>query len=100
MNEQLDKIADQVMYEFKDAFSCSNECGSIPDEFFVRFAELIAQLEESPNSTKTLVESEKREWVGLTDKEIIQLSKVHGTGFIPDNYLARAIEAKLKEKNT
>jgi len=93
MNEQLDKIADQVMYEFKDAFSCSNECGSIPDEFFVRFAELIAQAEKS----------KKREWVGLTDEEIgLEWHYLHDDeGNSPDEWVfARAIEAKLKEKNS
>ena len=42
-NKRIDQISDQVMYEFKDAFSCSNDCGIIPDEFFERFAELIVR---------------------------------------------------------
>jgi hypothetical protein len=50
--------------------------------------------------TIPLYTAPQREWVGLTDEEIITLSKMHGSGFVPDNYLARAIEDKLKEKNT
>jgi hypothetical protein len=38
----------------------------------------------------------KRKWVGLTDEEISALSKGH----IVRSTYARAIEAKLKEKNT
>jgi uncharacterized lipoprotein NlpE involved in copper resistance len=37
----------------------------------------------------------KRPWVGLTDEEISACSKGHMTR----NAFARAIEAKLKEKN-
>ena len=45
----------------------------------------------------------KREWVGLTDEEISDLwCKVSNTDFvtIDTHEFARAIEAKLKEKNT
>jgi hypothetical protein len=38
----------------------------------------------------------KRTWVGLTDEEIWE----EGADNIIDFYFARAIEAKLKEKNT
>jgi hypothetical protein len=41
--------------------------------------------------------AKKREWVGLTDEEIKQCVDSRG-GFVED--FARAIEAKLKEKNT
>jgi hypothetical protein len=37
----------------------------------------------------------KREWVGLTDEEVSQL-----IGGMPHGKMVRAIEAKLKEKNT
>lgn len=41
MNERIDRIADQVMWEFNDVFkNCDN---TIPDEFFERFAELIVR---------------------------------------------------------
>jgi hypothetical protein len=39
----------------------------------------------------------KREWVGLTDEEVIKCTPTWG-GTVED--VARAIEAKLKEKNT
>ena len=45
----------------------------------------------------------KREWVGLTDEEISDLwCKVSNTDFVTadTHVFARAIEAKLKEKNT
>ena len=44
----------------------------------------------------------KKEWVGLTDEEIINL--IHDIRWenmvVTTHYLAKAIEAKLKEKNT
>ena len=45
----------------------------------------------------------KREWVGLTDEEISDLwCKVSNTDFVTadTHEFARAIEAKLKERNT
>ena len=45
-----------------------------------------------------LVASAEREWVGLTDEEILKIySKPCGSDYID---YAKAIEAKLKEKNT
>ena len=43
-----------------------------------------------------------REWVGLTDEEILEeYRQSYGDdGDLTDVYFARAIEAKLKEKNT
>ena len=43
----------------------------------------------------------KREWVGLTDEEIAEIAATPAA--IPGSYVhsfARAIEAKLREKNT
>ena len=46
---------------------------------------------------------EKREWVGLTDDEIdsmVEITDLSGAYYYDDLFaLARAIEAKLKEKN-
>ena len=45
----------------------------------------------------------KREWQGLTDEEIEKLVydiRSQTTGVVATAYVARAIEAKLKEKNT
>ncbi len=44
--------------------------------------------------TKLYTAPPKREWVGLTDEEVWDLYTDRG------NVFARAIEAKLKEKNT
>jgi hypothetical protein len=43
----------------------------------------------------------KKEWVGLTDEEILEeYRQAYGDdGDLTDVYFARAIEAKLKEKN-
>ena len=46
----------------------------------------------------------RKEWVGLTDEEIVAVNKEEGTCWeVPDSLaitVAKAIEAKLKEKNT
>ena len=45
----------------------------------------------------------KAEWVGLTDEEIVAATNaVHGFGAVKqkDMNFAKAIEAKLKERNT
>ena len=54
---------------------------------------------------EAIAEAEKREWVGLTDEEVYPLANEHLHHQI-ESYevsgiynLARAIEAKLKEKN-
>lgn len=83
----------------------------------------IDDAEEPPNSTKPVVKSDKDwkgwlkrdvyfedgeplmhsepEWVGLTDADIAQAMQgsVEGSNMLPYQF-ARAIEAKLKEKNT
>lgn len=47
---------------------------------------------------KAIEEAEKREWVGLTDEDIWQLRR-EGANEVSDKDF-KAIEAKLKEKNT
>ena len=42
----------------------------------------------------------QRTWVGLTDEQIDDLAEHHGLGCMVYEPFARAIEAKLKEKNT
>ena len=44
-----------------------------------------------------IVEKGKREWVGLTDEEI---RDIHWSKPMDEYSFARAIEAKLKEKNS
>ena len=45
-----------------------------------------------------LAELQQREWVGLTDEEILKSEWAIGANDVLLNF-ARAIEAKLKEKN-
>ena len=54
------------------------------------------------NPTETHTCTPKREWVGLTDEEILEeYRQSYGDdGNLTDVYFTRAIEAKLKEKNT
>ncbi len=47
----------------------------------------------------TIPPAAQREWVGLTDEEVTAL-KHNGKRYISSQEFARAIEAKLKEKNT
>jgi hypothetical protein len=49
---------------------------------------------------KPVVESEKRKWIGLTDKEILKLYRVVTKSAWDCFMYARVIEARLKEKNT
>ena len=42
--------------------------------------------------------AEKKEWVGLTDKEIAEIYNQDSLIYMPSEFY-RAIEAKLKEKN-
>ena len=42
----------------------------------------------------------KREWVGLTDEEIEKACVPLGAAMLSFTEVARAIEAKLKERNT
>ena len=56
----------------------------------------------SSNITPLYTAPPKKEWVGLTDEEIVAATNaVHGFGAIKqkDMNFAKAIEAKLKEKN-
>ena len=46
-----------------------------------------------------LAELQQREWIGLTDEEILKSEWAIGANDVLLNF-ARTIEAKLKEKNT
>ena len=61
--------------------------------------------EEWPNPIPLYTAPPRREWVGLTEEEVYPLANAH-LRYQPESYsvsgiydLARAIEAKLKEKN-
>jgi hypothetical protein len=47
-----------------------------------------------------LRQTPQRPWVGLADEEIDDLAEFHGLDFMSYEPFTRAIEAKLKEKNT
>ena len=68
------------------------------DEEFNRIEREAAMRKESVKATMT-----KREWVGLTDEEMSEIIDEE-IGFNscwgPEEAFARAIEAKLREKNT
>ena len=55
---------------------------------------------------QAIAEAEKREWVGLTDEQIEELANPllrnvgNATVLASYEYFARAVETKLKEKNT
>jgi DNA topoisomerase IB len=57
--------------------------------------------EEIDELRQAIAEEEKREWVGLTDEEIVEIAATPAA--IRGSYVhsfAQAIEAKLREKNT
>jgi len=58
---------------------------------------------ETIQAIKTRLAPPKKEWVGLTDEEIVEVLfelKTETMGVIRTERLARAVEAKLKEKNS
>jgi hypothetical protein len=63
-------------------------------------------VEYHADGTRTVRIQPKREWVGLTDDEIVKLwswsmtAEAEQTATTQQHAFARAIEAKLKEKNT
>jgi len=61
------------------------------------FNEIERQAKQRKESVKAAVEKPQRPWVGLTDAEIGEIYRI---GWANNMELARAIEAKLKEKNT
>ena len=76
------------------AFQC---CEHGDDEWFITSAEAY---KVNPNRYKyraLYTAPPQREWVGLTDKEITDLWEAPGDS---GSEFARAVEAKLKEKNT
>jgi len=56
--------------------------------------------ENASAPTGHLFQIPKREWVGLTEDEAIELLPVGDWEIEPTLDFAKAIEAKLKEKNT
>jgi len=71
---------------------------SIKDGMETRFTRMYPNDFYKPTDITPVYKSQQRTWVGLTDDEIYQVMQdrtwMHTEG------LCRAIEAKLKEKNT
>ena len=75
-----------------------------------RLVEILTTAMEKPEIANALIQrvintlnrQEEREWQRLTDEEILEeYRQSYGDdGNLTDVYFARAIEAKLKEKNT
>jgi hypothetical protein len=62
------------------------------------FEQSVTDPENQPSQYGTVL---MKEWVGLTDEEIIGMkAAIKGTLDVQFGVFARAIEAKLKEKNT
>ena len=73
---------------------------SVHDEYEVRERLRKTKLHLNAHINLAAALMEPKPWAGLTDEEIVYLSKTVGNGVINDGHFARAIEAKLKEKNT
>ena len=97
MNERIREIADESA---KYAAIMALPTGKGGDELFLeKFAELIIEERRKMDIFDTRLRQidGKREWVGLTDEEFHDLQIEH----IDDPWATfKAIEAKLKEKNT
>ena len=81
---------------------CTKIEGNQFDTFKVRYEDAV-KLKDLPVGTKLYTAPPKREWVGLTDKEIQQV--VYDLGTIGDLShdefdIARAVAQALKERNT
>ena len=58
------------------------------------------EIDNIPIGTMLYTRPQPAAWVGLTDEEIDELARTMVKGNKSVNWLAQAIEAKLKEKNT
>ena len=74
---------------------CTKIEGNQFDTFKVRYEDAV-KLKDLPVGTKLYTAPPKREWVGLTDEEEIELDETYGDDF---NAYIDARDAKLKEKN-
>ena len=98
------ELMQQALYYMDDG------CGKYSDDYRKLIDALRARLaqpepEELARLEQAMIEAWKpipqREWQGLTDEEILEeYRQSYGDdGNLTDVYFARAIEAKLKEKN-
>ena len=72
---------------------------SVHDEYDVRERLRKTRLHINAHINLAAALMEPKPWIGLTNDEIVYLSKTVGNAVINDGRFARAIEAKLKEKN-
>jgi hypothetical protein len=79
------------------------QCEEHPDHEGIVTEQMIRNRmqEEIDELRQSIAEEEKREWVGLTEIEICDIEADELTSASSETFsFARAIEAKLKEKNT
>jgi hypothetical protein len=99
--QALDKKATPQPQKHQDEFKCPY-CYDDPQPQRCINCESLEQ--QNTWLDQKLAEFEKREWVGLTDEQIESLwdhgMYVHCSGITALRAITRAIEAKLKEKNT
>ena len=70
-----------------------------PTQVPEQLAKYVAALVNGTHEITSVAIRPKREWRGLTDEEIDELSRTMVKGNKSVNWLCRAIEAKLREKN-
>ena len=92
----LRKAAEQALKYFEDAHGLEDE------EVAIREAlrQALAQPVDLAKVAEVGIWGHKRQWVGLSDEEIqAERHKLDTTAGWTYNHFARAIEAKLREKN-
>jgi hypothetical protein len=108
MNERIKELAEQVYGsahhdDFKFAELIVLECLDVVDK---EVRDRLAQPEQEPvmflNNQPLYITPPQRQWVGLTDEEIDNLYDQHHNQYGQSEFLnyERAIETKLREKNT
>ena len=82
------------------------DCGADPDRYLSEsdvndilksHKEVIEHLTQAIKLERNTKQKSRKEWVGLTDDEIWD---AYEKGMYEEMWFARAVEAKLKEKNT
>jgi len=88
--------------KYKDIKDFHERCDKHPDHQsgMISYSMLERRLHEEIKELRQYIE--QRKWVGLTDDEIDNLYEQHHNQYGQSEFLnyERAIEAKLKEKNT
>ena len=99
MKQVMENICGAKLCEI-NSMSSRNEMIRLLDEAITALRDRLAQPEQEPvmflNNQPLYITPPQRPWVGLTDEELIELSE---SGLYLWE-LWKAIEAKLKDKNT